>query len=63
MKEFLRIIGFSLLSSLLIFIGKNDLILNWLVEEKILSDETKYPKNTVSLFHYWNILGRFMASY
>lgn len=57
MKEYFRIIGFSLLASLLIFIGKNDLILNWLVENNILSPKLNLEKTQLVCF----IIGIFWA--
>lgn len=50
MKEYFRIIGFSLLASLLIFIGKNDLILNWLVEKNILSSSLDLERTQLVCF-------------
>ena len=57
MKEYIRIIGFSLLASLLIFIGKNDLILNWLVENEVLSENLDLQKTQLVCF----IIGIFWA--
>ena len=57
MKEYFRIIGFSLIASLLIFIGKNDLILNFLVEQNILSSRLDIEKTKLICF----IVGIFWA--
>lgn len=57
MKEYFRIIGFSLFASLLIFIGKNDLILNWLVENNVLSSNLNIEKTQLICF----IIGIFWA--
>tara|TARA_R110000744_G_scaffold74008_1_gene148012 strand:+ start:2210 stop:2956 length:747 start_codon:yes stop_codon:yes gene_type:complete len=57
MKEYLRIIGFSLLASFLIFIGKNDLMFKWLVKEEILSTTLDIEKAQLFCF----ILGIFWA--
>ena len=50
MKEYFRIIGISLLASLLIFVGKNDLILNWLVENNVLSSSLNLEKTQLGCF-------------
>jgi len=50
MKEFFRIIGFSLSASLLMYIGKNDWILNTLVERDILSPELDIEKAQLICF-------------
>ena len=57
MKEYFRIIGVSLLASLLIFIGKNDLILNWLVDNNVLSSSLNIEKTQLVCF----IIGVFWA--
>ncbi|WP_339698360.1 hypothetical protein [uncultured Marixanthomonas sp.] len=57
MKDYIRIIGFSLLASLLIFIGKNDLFLNWLVDKNILSSSLDIERTQLICF----IIGIFWA--
>lgn len=57
MKEYIKIIGFSFLASLLIFIGRNDLFLKWLVKKEVLSENLDLEKIQLWCF----IIGIFWA--